>query len=205
MLVLLLRSKVLIIAKPPFGLLIATNSAEVGTIERDSLNSCTMTTSNALLQTLRANNPQQTFVYLDLNRENDDAGLAQALEQNPYVSRIRLRPTCRNAPWENLLRVLATRRNLEHFILFKNFLPYVHIHSFFRSYTPFICHSNEESRTTRPSPHSLDAWIHPRRKDWTCADYLFGNALDGRFSSLPSILGSVPIPPEPKDQSFALL
>ena len=73
-------------------------------------------TSNAL-RTLRANNPQQTFVYLELNDENDDAAMAQALEQNPYVSFVRLRPARTNAPWENLLRVLATRGNLEHFLL----------------------------------------------------------------------------------------
>ena len=46
--------------------------------------------------------------------------LLQALEQNQYVSKVRLRPTRRNANWDNLYRVLATRGNLEHFILFQN-------------------------------------------------------------------------------------
>jgi len=61
--------------------------------------------------------PQETFVYLNLNYENDDAALAQALEQNPYVWRVQLRPNRRNAPRDSLLRVLATRGNLENFIL----------------------------------------------------------------------------------------
>ena len=44
--------------------------------------------------------------------------LLRRLEQNQYISYIRLRPTRRNANWDHLYRVIATRRNLVHFVLF---------------------------------------------------------------------------------------
>ena len=68
-----------------------------------------------VLERCGRNDPQQTDIEIDLNHEHDDAALAQALEQNQYVSCVRLRPARRNAPWDNLLRVLATRGNLEQF------------------------------------------------------------------------------------------
>ena len=74
-------------------------------------------TSSALL-TLRENNPQRTSIYIDLNTETDDAVIAQALEQNPFISYVNLRPAQRNANWDHLFRVLATRGNLVHFVLY---------------------------------------------------------------------------------------
>ena len=73
--------------------------------------------SHALLL-LRQNDPQETSVTIDLNDENDDAVISQALEQNQYISRVRLRLTQRNTDWDHLYRVLAARRNLVHFVLF---------------------------------------------------------------------------------------
>ena len=68
---------------------------------------------------LRENDPQQTAVGIDLNDENDDGSIAQALEQNQYISRVRLRLAQRDANWDHLCRVLATRRNLVNFVLFR--------------------------------------------------------------------------------------
>ena len=73
-------------------------------------------TSEALL-TLRENDPHQTWIEIDLYTERD-AVIARALEQNQFVSHIQLRPAQRNANWDHLFRVLATRRNLVHFVLF---------------------------------------------------------------------------------------
>ena len=75
------------------------------------------------LSRLRRNSPQQTSVYIDLNEEEDDAAIARALEQNQYVSRVLLRLARRNADWDHLYRVLATRGNLEHFSLYDDLLP----------------------------------------------------------------------------------
>ena len=82
---------------------------------------------SAALRLLRENNPQRNEIYIQLDEEEDDAAIAQALEQNPYVSCVRLRPARRNAPWDNLLRVLATRGNLEHIILSINGVPNVSV------------------------------------------------------------------------------
>ena len=50
--------------------------------------------------------------------KDDDAAIAHALEQNQYVSKVLLRLTQRDANWDHLYRVLATRGNLVHFVLF---------------------------------------------------------------------------------------
>jgi len=69
--------------------------------------------------TLLENDPQQTHIRIELEDEYDDRGIARALERNQYVSRVRLRPPVRNnRTWDHLCRVLATRGNLEQFVLF---------------------------------------------------------------------------------------
>jgi len=68
------------------------------------------------LEMLRRNDPQQTRVEIRLDEE-DDAAIAQALEQNQYVSHIRLNLGQRNTDWNHLHQVLATRRNLVQFVL----------------------------------------------------------------------------------------
>ena len=77
-------------------------------------------TMSGAQQILQRNDPQQTRIHIELDHENDDAAIAQALEQNEYVSRVWLRPSRRNANWEGLCRVIATRGNLVHFTLFDN-------------------------------------------------------------------------------------
>ena len=69
--------------------------------------------------TLLENDPQRTHIKIELEYEYDDRGIARALERNQYVSCVRLRPPVRNnRTWGNLCRVLATRGNLEKFVLF---------------------------------------------------------------------------------------
>ena len=67
------------------------------------------------LQSLRRNDPQRYSIEIDLNHEEDDAAIARALEQNPYVSRVWLNLAQRISSWDHLYRVLATRGNLEQF------------------------------------------------------------------------------------------
>jgi len=56
-----------------------------------------------------------------LDTESDDASIAHALEQNQYISRIRVRLSQRDANWDHLYRVLAMRQNLVHFVLFRRY------------------------------------------------------------------------------------
>ena len=77
----------------------------------------TMMRSTAM-ERLWENDPHQIEIMIFLDHENDDASIAQALEQNQYVSKVVLCPTRRNANWDHLFRVLATRRNLVHFEFF---------------------------------------------------------------------------------------
>ena len=65
---------------------------------------------------LRRNNPRITSVDIILEDE-DDAAIAQALEQNQYVSHVRIWLHPGISSWDHLCRVLATRRNLELFQL----------------------------------------------------------------------------------------
>ena len=66
-------------------------------------------------QILQRNDPQETEIHIYLDEEDDDAAIGQALEQNQYVSHIWLHPADRNADWDYLSRVLATRANLVFF------------------------------------------------------------------------------------------
>ena len=69
--------------------------------------------SNAL-ELLRVNDPQRTWIEIPLNStvSYEDAAIAQALEQNQYITRVELQLTDATSSWENLYRVLATRGNL---------------------------------------------------------------------------------------------
>jgi len=77
----------------------------------------TSMTSEAL-RLLRRNDLFQNSVNIDLDTERDDAVIAQALEQNQYVSKLTLLPAQRDANWDHLCQVLAAHRNLVHFVLF---------------------------------------------------------------------------------------
>jgi len=75
------------------------------------------------LRQLRRNDPHQFQICINLNHHHNDAAIAQALERNQYVSHIKLHPAKRNANWDNLCWVLATRDNLLHFYLVDQLLP----------------------------------------------------------------------------------
>ena len=78
--------------------------------------------TDLLLELLSNNDPDQTWTEIDLDStterdDDDDAAIAQALEQNPYISYVQLCPAQRDANWDHLYRVLATRGSLVHFCL----------------------------------------------------------------------------------------
>ena len=57
---------------------------------------------------------ERTRIRIDLRYERSDAALAQALEQNPFVTDIELRlDGVQQTDWNSFLRVIATRANLE--------------------------------------------------------------------------------------------
>ena len=63
---------------------------------------------------LRRNDPERTRFCILLRDERSDADLAQALEQNPFVTDITLDlDGVQRSDWTSLLRVIATRANLE--------------------------------------------------------------------------------------------
>ena len=68
----------------------------------------------SVVQLLRQNNPARTRIRIILGDETSDADLAQALEQNPFVTEMELVLYCvhERADWDSLLRVIATRANL---------------------------------------------------------------------------------------------
>ena len=69
---------------------------------------------------LRRNDPTKTYICITLRHEPSDAAVAQALEQNPFVTYIRLDVYGeQRADWNSLLRVIATRANLETVNLWK--------------------------------------------------------------------------------------
>ena len=65
---------------------------------------------------VRINNPGGTSIFIRLRHETSDADLAQALEQNAFVTSINILvyfdPAVQLADWGSLLRVIATRENL---------------------------------------------------------------------------------------------
>ena len=68
----------------------------------------------SVIEELRQNDPARTRFYIRLRDQRSDAELAQALEQNAFVRKIELNlfeeP---RADWNILLRVIATRANLD--------------------------------------------------------------------------------------------
>jgi len=63
---------------------------------------------------LRMNDPDNKAINIDLRLEPSDADLAQALEQNPFITDIVLNlGGVQQTDWNSLLRVIATRANLE--------------------------------------------------------------------------------------------
>ena len=69
----------------------------------------------SVVDRLRQNTwPPRTSICVRLGQETSDADLAQALEQNPIVTKIDLNlEGVQQANWNALLRVIATRANLE--------------------------------------------------------------------------------------------
>ena len=68
----------------------------------------------SVVERLLRNDPAITDISIHLRLEPSDADLAQALEQNPFVTEIDLNlKGVRDTDWNSLLRVIATRANLE--------------------------------------------------------------------------------------------
>ena len=69
----------------------------------------------SVVHTLRQNDPEKTAIRIELREEEtSDENLAQALEQNPFVTEIELDLEGeQRADWDSLLRMIATRANLE--------------------------------------------------------------------------------------------
>ena len=70
----------------------------------------------SVVDALRQNNPATTSIIIHLRHETSDADLAQALEQNPFITEIDLYlndGAVRGLDWNSLLRVIAMRANLE--------------------------------------------------------------------------------------------
>ena len=65
------------------------------------------------VERLRQNDPERTDMGIRLHDEPADADLAQALQQNPFVTVIHLGLNGSRADWNSLLQVFATRANLE--------------------------------------------------------------------------------------------
>jgi len=67
----------------------------------------------SVVQRLRQNDPARKFICIDLRLETSDADLAEALEQNPFVTEIILDlEGLQRTDWDSLLRVIAMRANL---------------------------------------------------------------------------------------------
>ena len=77
----------------------------------------------SVVEELRQNDPAKTRIRIRLFYETSDADLAQALEQNPFVTEIELDlhsndEQQRGGDWNSLLRVIAMRANPEKVALF---------------------------------------------------------------------------------------
>ena len=67
----------------------------------------------SVVNTLAQNDPARTRFSIRLQAEPSDAALAQALEQNPFITEIELNVDGeQRVDWNSLLRVIATRANL---------------------------------------------------------------------------------------------
>ena len=67
----------------------------------------------SIVEELRQNDPARKSIRIDLHYERSDADLAQALEQNPFVTDIVLNlHNVQQTDWNSFLRVIAMRANL---------------------------------------------------------------------------------------------
>ena len=72
----------------------------------------------SVVEELRQNDPAKPSIRIRLHGETSDAALAQALQQNPFVTEIILELDGeQRADWDSLLHVIATRANLEKVLL----------------------------------------------------------------------------------------
>jgi len=70
------------------------------------------------VEELRQNDPARRCFCIYLRNETSDEALAQALEQNPFVTKIELNLNdAHGLDWNSFLRVIATRSNLEEMTL----------------------------------------------------------------------------------------
>jgi len=69
----------------------------------------------SIVEELRQNDPARKSIRIHLMLESSDAALAQALEQNPFVTDIvvGLQQGVQQTDWDSFLRVIATRAKLE--------------------------------------------------------------------------------------------
>jgi len=77
----------------------------------------------SVVEELRQNNPATTEIRINLHDEPSDADLAQALQQNPFITDITLDLSVQRAAWDSLLRAIATRVKLETVELWDAFDP----------------------------------------------------------------------------------
>jgi len=79
----------------------------------------------SLVEELQRNDPETTEISIQLSEETSDADLAQALEQNSFVTKICIflagNQQAAAADWNSLLRVIATRANLEEVTVLDDF------------------------------------------------------------------------------------
>ena len=67
----------------------------------------------SIVDRLRQNDPERTSIDINLCLETSDADLAQALEQNPFITAITVLVGRQTTNWGALLYVIETRANLE--------------------------------------------------------------------------------------------
>ena len=80
--------------------------------------------ARVMVELLRDNDPANTRIHILLRRETSEADLAQALVQNAFVTEIELSLVGeQRAEWGSLLRVIATRANLEKVTVKDSFNP----------------------------------------------------------------------------------
>ena len=79
---------------------------------------------DGVIEKLRENDPARTRIDIRLyDDESSDADLAQALEQNAFITEINLGLEGeQRVDWNHLLRVIATRANLETVKLWDSFV-----------------------------------------------------------------------------------
>jgi len=87
----------------------------------------------SVVEELRQNDPARTKFYIPLRFEGSDADLAQALEQNLFVTEIQLSLEGERRDWNYLLRVIATHAKLENVQLMEGVSAAVLVRSILRA------------------------------------------------------------------------